>query len=215
MSVAVIFLAGEINDYEGILKYVKEADYVMCADAGTLHAEKMNIVPDMILGDMDSIESELLEKYLKKGVETRLFNVDKDKTDSHLAIDIAFEKGFDHIILLGALGSLPDHTITNIMLLEYICTRQGKGMIATDNAQLVVIKDRITITNDGYDRVSLIPISEKVTGVTCTGLRYDLQNDVLYRADSRGTSNRFQEESAMIEIKDGVLLIVKAREVSI
>ena len=87
-------------------------------------------------------------------------------------------------------------------------------MIATDNAQLVVIKDRITITNDGYDRVSLIPISEKVTGVTCTGLRYDLQNDVLYRADSRGTSNRFREETAMIEIKDGVLLIVKAREVS-
>lgn len=214
MSVAVIFLAGEINDYDGIVKYVKEADYVMCADAGTLHAEKMDIVPDMILGDMDSIESNLLEKYVKKGVETRLFNVDKDKTDSHLAIDIAFDKGFDHIILLGALGSLPDHTITNIMLLEYICTRQGKGMIATDNAQLVVIKDRITITNDGYDRVSLIPISEKVTGVTCTGLRYDLQNDVLYRADSRGTSNRFREETAMIEIKDGVLLIVKAREVS-
>lgn len=213
MSVAVIFLAGQINDYDGILQYVKQASYVMCADAGTVHVDRLDIVPDIILGDMDSIPKALLEKYIKMGVEIRRFNVDKDKTDSQLAIDIAFEKGFDEIILFGAVGSLPDHTVTNIMLLESICNRQGKGLIVTDNAQLLVTKDQITITNEGYERVSLIPISEKVTGVTVTGLRYELNNDVLYRADSRGTSNRFQDESARIEIKEGVLLIVMAREV--
>lgn len=212
MSTAVIFLAGQISDYDRMSEYARQGDFVICADAGTVHADRMGILPDMIIGDMDSIPLTLLSKYKEKGVEIRLFNEDKDKTDSHLAIDIAIEKGYDDIILLGAVGSLPDHTITNIMLLEYICNRKKKGMILSDNAQMFVIKDHITLFNDGYDRVSLIPVSEKVTGVTTSGLRYPLKDEVLYRADSRGTSNRFNEKTARIGIKDGILLIIKARE---
>jgi thiamine pyrophosphokinase len=104
VNTAVIFLAGEIKDYSVIKKYTEQADFVICADGGTRHADYMNVIPDMIIGDMDSIDPDLLGKYIGKGVKTRLFKTEKDETDSQLAVDIAFEQGFKDIVLLGAFG---------------------------------------------------------------------------------------------------------------
>lgn len=212
MNTAVIFLAGEIKDYSVIKKYTEQADFVICADGGTRHADYMNVIPDMIIGDMDSIDPDLLGKYIGKGVKTRLFKTEKDETDSQLAVDIAFEQGFKDIVLLGAFGSLPDHTLANVMLLEYIRQKKGTGKIVTDNAELSIVRNCTEFDRECFNRISLIPLTEKVSGITTAGLKYKLLNDVLYRADTRGISNRFEEERVRIKVQEGVLLLVKVRE---
>jgi len=211
LTKCVIFLAGEIYDYTYMKKYVTDADMIICADGGTTHAKRMGIEPDIILGDMDSIDPTILESYRNTSVEILEFNIDKDKTDSHLAIGLALERKYDDIVIIGAIGTLPDHSVTNIMLLEYIMKAKAYGRIITENSEMTVSDGKLEITADDFDRISLIPLSDEVTGITTIGLKFSLCNDTLYRTGSRGTSNSFISDKAKIEFDQGVLLVIKAR----
>lgn len=204
MSKAVIISAGSITDYEYTKSFIGKDDFVICADGGYAHAEKMGVVPSLTVGDFDSYKGEVCGEII-------MFNPEKDYTDTHIAVNKALEKGYDEIYLLGATGTRLDHTLANIGLLEYIAMKGAKGFVVNENNIITVIRRNTVIKSDKSRRLSLIPIGI-VKGVTLKNLKYTLDNYNMTFDQSIGISNEFTDEDAIIEIKEGSLIVMMTKD---
>lgn len=197
---AAIISAGTINDYARMKKYAEEADYIICADGGFNHAERMGITPDLTVGDFDSWRGDI------SGEVVRL-NPEKDYTDTHIAVMEALGRGYRDITILGGSGTRLDHTLSNIGLLEYIAHHGGRGRLINENNIVTVItKDTEFYPGEGK-YISLIPIGT-VTGVTLENLKYPLWEAVLTFDNSIAVSNEFVGKSATVRLKEGSLIVI-------
>lgn len=200
---AVIIGSGNIRDYEYIKSKICENDYIICADGGYDHAVKMEISPDILIGDFDSV-SELPETS-----EIIKYPARKDFTDGELAVKYAVEHGFNEVLLLAMTGDRADHTITDILLL----TQCKSGCIADDNNEIYLLRDSVTVSGNKGDTVSIVPVSGDVEGITTQNLEYPLCNETLYFGESRGVSNVMTAEKCIITAKKGMGLVIKVRNV--
>ncbi|GAE86853.1 thiamine diphosphokinase [Acetivibrio straminisolvens] len=115
---ALIVCNGSIIDYSYHKKFFEEADFIVCADGGALHLQRLGIKPDVLLGDFDSIEDKHLEYYKEQNVEIFKFPSEKDMTDTELAVDTVIDKGYKDIVIIGGTGTRLDHTLSNIFCLS-------------------------------------------------------------------------------------------------
>ncbi len=208
----VIVCNGSVEDYEALKIFFDRADYIISADGGARHLRRMGIAPHILMGDFDSAHSGDMKYFADRGIEIYRFPVEKDMTDSELAIEMALEKGADEIVLLAATGTRLDHSAANIFLLKKLMDRGIKACIA-DEYNRVFMSDRSFTVEaiDGY-KLSLIPISDKVTGVSTNGLKYPLNNATMTLGTSWGISNEFLEETASVEVEEGILLVCLSRD---
>lgn len=207
----VIISSGEIYDYGFCRELVKSADRIICADGGTRHAYNMQLTPSVIIGDMDSSAGEYIEHYRKKGVEVIQYPTDKDKTDTHICIEYALAFSTE-IILLGATGSRIDHMLANISLLT-LGFEKGVPISIIDNKNHIrLIKDSIRLAGKKGEYFSLIPFTERVTGICTKGAQYELQDAVMEHGNPYGVSNVFEKAEVEISIKEGYLLVIKAED---
>ncbi len=208
---AVVVSNGDINDYEYIKSFIKSNDYVICADGAIRHCIKMEIVPNLWIGDFDSCHFDAyIAKYpFLSNVETLKLNTEKDVTDTHAACDCAINKKCDEILILGALGTRFDHTLSNIHLLEYLLKSKVSACIANEKNTLKIIDSFIKISS-GKKYLSLIPIDADVIIKKTTGLKYPLENFHMKRSVSLGVSNEILFGEATIEIDGGLMLIVES-----
>jgi thiamine pyrophosphokinase len=204
----VIICNGEIRDYSHCRKYIDEARLIICADGGAAHARRMGIIPDILVGDFDSIFAGDLKHFMEMGVETVKFPAEKDMTDTELAADMAVKRGCRRVIILGGTGSRLDHTLSNIFLLK----RLREAGVAGGCNEVALTGDRILLQREEGMKVSLLPLSDRVEGVSTRGLYYPLDNAVIRQGSSWGVSNEFTGETAEIVLERGLLLVIKSRE---
>lgn len=209
---AVCVCNGSISDYELIKKYIQESDYIISVDGGAGHLRKMGINPDILIGDFDSANSRDLDYYVNKGINVSKFPVEKDMTDSELAIEKVLELGATEVVFLGALGTRIDHSFANIMLLKKMLDIGLRGSIADEHNELYMFDSNFSISKKEGRKLSLIPITEKVTGVSTRGLKYPLVNATMVLGTSWGISNDFEEEVAFVSIDSGILLACLSRD---
>lgn len=203
---AVIIGGGSIERYDYIRMLIKSVDTVICADGGYDHAVKMGIKPDIVLGDMDSVKGD----YSKERFER--FPVEKDWTDSELAVSYVIERGFDSAMLLGCTGTRADHSLANIFLLRRLEESGVKAVLVNDNNIIYMPVNGIEIEGSPGDIVSVIPISGIVTGYTTEGLYYRAENAVLEFGKTLANSNKMIGESCRISWKTGVAAVIKTNE---
>lgn len=209
---AVLICNGSIHDYSYLKKHITYDDYVISVDGGARHLRKMGIIPNILIGDFDSTYSEDLKYFIDKEVETYKFPVDKDMTDSELAIEKAVEMGADELLLIGATGTRVDHSFANVLLLKKCLDIGIKACIIDEHNQIYMFNSTFTLQKqDGY-KLSLIPISEKVTGVTTNGLKYKLDNATMLLGTSWGISNEFIEDNITVTIDEGIMLVCVSRD---
>jgi len=206
---AVIFSGGEIGNYDKVKKYLSGCNLMICADSGLEHAFNMGLIPDLLVGDMDSISPAAIEKAKKLGIKKQNFPSEKDYTDTELALDIALAKGACKAILLGGLGDRPDHSLANIFLMVRFKKLGLHLMLADEHWEMFLIDKPVEVCGEKGNILSLIPISPEVTGVTTEGLYYPLKDETLFMGPARGISNIFLGNTAKISIKQGLLLAVK------
>ena len=200
---AVIIAGGRIADYETAKKYISEKAYIICADSGYDHAKKMGIIPDIVIGDMDSVKEERTAKEI-------VYPVKKDCSDSELAMDYAVDNDYTDLILLGFIGTRMDHTIANIsMLFRY--NDINPVMVDSHNEIRPAKADNIIKGKKG-DLVSIIPFGGVLSGVTTENLEYPLDNEDLFSAETRGVSNVMTDSECRIYIKSGNGLIIKSKD---
>lgn len=191
---------------------LKPNDTIICCDGGSKYLFEEGIIPHYIIGDLDSSIPQIIQFFETKNVVFKKFNSKKDETDMELCIDFAISLGTNEIIILGAIGTRIDHTLTNINLLMKAEDANVKATIVDNNNEIQIIINNITITGKKGDLVSLIPISTYVEGIDTTGLEYPLKNATMTIGKSLGVSNVMTSNLATVNIKSGYLLVIKAKD---
>ena len=134
MKICYIFGSLDVSEFK---HKIKSEDLVIAADAGLKNTEKFNITPDYIVGDFDSLE------YTPKGTNVIKHPVKKDETDTILAVDVAFKKGYENFIIFGCLGGRLDQTVASIQTASYIAEKGGNAVFIDGDTYLTVIKDNV------------------------------------------------------------------------
>lgn len=199
----------------------RKYDYIVAADAGFSACLKLGIHPDLLVGDFDTFGREKIQSYLSDPeYQIEIHKPEKDETDTELAFRRIREAGFQEVDVLGALGGRLDHELSNIHLLVH---ERKKGL----QANCYDAKNRIYILDSEHKNeynfsksrqygryVSFLPITETVKGITLTGFKYPLQDkDIsILKNPSLCVSNEIQDETATIEIKEGILICVESMD---
>lgn len=203
---AVIFVNGELKNPEKIRRWVESADLWVAADGGLRHALALNILPHLLIGDLDSVSISDVSLVVEGGGEIIQFPSEKDETDLELALLHVKQAGYRKIILIGALGGRSDQMLANLFLLSDPNFSDLDVRLVDDREEVFLIREKEHIKGKPGDRVSLLSLSETAVGVTTSGLRYPLINETLYRHKTRGVSNEMLSETATIHVQDGLVL---------
>lgn len=186
-------------------------DNIIAADRGLEILNECKITPNYIIGDFDSVNIKLVNKYPDSKIIK--LNPEKDFTDTHMAIKLAIEIKSTEILILGAIGTRIDHTIANIHVLKECLQKGIKCQILDDNNKIFLIEeDTIIKLEDQYKYISLIPLTTQVKGVTLTGFKYSLKNATLKTGESIGISNEQLSNEAKVELKSGILICIKSKD---
>lgn len=199
MKSCVIFCAAECN---GLALPLTGEELVIAADGGLAHTRKLGIVPDVILGDFDSLG------YTPEGAN--VFPVEKDDTDAMLAVRRGLAEGCALFFLYGSLdGPRLDHTVANFQTLQFLADHGAKGyLVGNDTVVTVVKNDTLRFSQDAKGTVSVFCLGPDAKGVTLRGLYYPLENGTLTPGFPLGVSNHFTGEPAEISVQDGSLLVI-------
>lgn len=208
----LIVCNGRIRDYGFYKPFFDKAGLVICADGGAAHLQKFGVLPHVLLGDFDSISFEDMEYYKSSEVEILKFPVEKDMTDTELAVEMAAQRGCKEIILIGALGTRMDHSISNVFLLKKMLDMGVEGVIADEYNEIRLIDKSIELKRDGDRKVTLLPLSGSVSGVTTKGLYYPLLKATIPIGSTWGVSNEFTGETAGVDIEEGLMLVIESRD---
>lgn len=205
----VIFAGGTLRPGKAVNAAIASADLILAADSGAATALQYGITPAIVVGDFDSLGSLPLQQLQEQGSKIIQAAVEKDETDTELAIDTAIEHGATRITLLGALGGPRfDHTMANVMLLDgyekmpiqivdgptVCCLARGPGSSS--------------IEGHPGDLLSLIPLTSEAIDVRTDGLYYPLHGETLYFGKTRGVSNVLTGEQAEVSLEQGLLLVI-------
>lgn len=183
---------------------------------------KMGIVPDVLMGDFDSLDQSSVRDAERAGVLVLRFPIEKDKTDTELALDFLLEQGFKEARLVGALGGPRlDHELSNIFLLEKYIKQGLRVTIVDPDVFITVLAGHdprwrwVDVPGGMGDWVSLFPVTELVTGVTLRDLKFPLRDATLHRGSTLSVSNQVSGPHPRVELKEGtLLLVVTARRTS-
>ncbi len=211
MKVCIV-LNGEVKDYKKTKEIILEENYnyIIGADGGCNHLFKMNITPNYIVGDLDSIKREVIEYYENKNVTFKRYPSHKDETDSEICIYLAKLLGADEIDLFATLGGRIDHTLANIGLMNYIKENNMKPRILTSEEEILMVKNEtINLKGKRGDTISVISINGESKDVTLKKLEYPLDNATVNHLSPLGISNVMLEDECIISIKDGCALIIR------
>lgn len=213
MVETIIISGGNITE-EFTRKVVSNKEYknIISVDKGLEILDKCNIKPNYIIGDFDSLNKDILKKYLDdKKIKIIELNPEKDYTDTHMAIKLAIELNSTNITIIGAIGTRIDHTLANIHIMKEALEKNISCEIINENNNIKLI-NKSTIIKNNYPYISLIPLTSKVSGITLKGFKYSLNNAIMKIGESVGISNELVEENATIEIKDGILIIIQSKD---
>lgn len=188
--------------------------YIIASDKGLEILDKYNIIPNYIIGDFDSIDKNILSKYINnKEIVIRKLNPEKDYTDTHMAIKLSIELNSTDVTILGAIGTRIDHTIANVHILKETLEKGIDCRIVDNRNEIQLINKKAVLEMDKeYKYISLIPLTTKVEEITLRGFKYPLSNATLEVGLSIGVSNEQCDKIAEIDLKSGILIMIKSKD---
>ena len=203
MGSCVIFCAA---GFDGLVKEIEKDDYILAADGGLAHTEKLGLKPNCILGDFDSLG------YEPAGSD--VFPVEKDDTDAMLAIKRGLRLGYEEFLLYGSLdGPRLDHTVANFSALQYLADHGATGYLVGKDYLVTVVKDgKLSFDETAEGVISVFCMGRDAEGVTIQGLHYELEKGALSAGFPLGVSNHFVGKRSEISVENGSLLVMYGRK---
>jgi len=196
---AFCYIAGASPDAVEIRP--RPGDFLIAADGGLDCLLRWGLRPDLLIGDMDSLEATPPE-----GIPCKRFPREKDDTDLSLALEEAITRGYKHIIVTGAWGGRPDHGVANLQLLVKAARRGRFVQMLCGDCTATAITGGSTVRLKGHGTVSVFAHGGEARGVTICGLKYPLENAILRDDTPLGVSNTLSGEG-IITLAHGALLI--------
>ncbi len=211
LAMFLIVTGGDRPGRELLEDLASKADLIIAADRGAQYCLENDITPGLVVGDMDSIDNESLERLEAMRVEMKKSSPDKDRTDTEIALDEAVLRGARHIEILGATGDRLDHTLANVHLLRKALQQGVTARITSPVQQIFLVDSRETIKGSRGCTVSLLPLSGHVRGISLDGFRYPLKDSDMEMGKPYGISNVVESDEASIDVRSGILLAVLIR----
>lgn len=178
-----------------------ENDFVIAADGGLRYLEAAGIVPDLLLGDFDSLG------YRPEGALT--YPKEKDETDSFLALRYAVANGYRRVRVYGGMGGRLDHTLANVQMLTWAARRGLDVRLRDGGVELCAVCDgEMVFSADQKGKISVFSMDECAEGVDIRGLKYCLIDAELTNEFPLGVSNEFVGTESSVRVRKGTLLIV-------
>jgi thiamine pyrophosphokinase len=188
-----------------------DADLIVAADGGARWLDAIGVRPHLLIGDLDSIEADLVERLAAEGVAVERHPADKDASDAELALDRALASGADEVAVVGALGGERlDHELANLLLLADPARRARDIRLVRGGTVVRAVHggERLGLRGAIGDLVSLLPMGD-ARGVRTEGLRFPLRGESLRLGPSRGLSNVITHQRASVSLERGTLLVVE------
>ena len=199
MKTCMIFCAG---GFEELAEPIRPGDFLLAADGGFVHLQKLGLTPDGVLGDFDSLG------YVPDNA--KIFPVEKDDTDAMLVVRQGLELGYSRFVIYGGLdGPRLDHTVANFQTLQFLADHGARGYLAGNTYMATVIKNgSVEFSEKAEGILSVFCMGADAAGVTIRGLQYELENGVLSAGFPLGVSNHFIGKKATVSVENGSLLLL-------
>ena len=199
MKECVIFCAAECDR---LARPLSPGAFVIAADGGLRHTQRLGITPDAVIGDFDSLG------FTPEGAN--VFPVEKDDTDAMLAVRLGLRRGCGEFLIYGGLdGPRLDHTIANFQTLQFLADHDAAGCLIGNTTMVAVVKNgAIRFPKGSGGTISVFCMGADATGVTERGLFYPLENGTLTSGFPLGVSNHFTGREAEISVENGSLLVL-------
>lgn len=193
-------------------------DFVIAADSGLDTLKKAGIIPDLILGDYDSLDggSAALKDYADRKIPILKYKAEKNFTDTEAALDEAVRRGGKEsfISILGACGGRLDHFLGNLQDLVIPLKAGVRAEIVNEQNRISLLDHSLTIRKkDAFGKyISFLPFTEKCKGVTLKGFKYPLSDKTLVQGNSLGISNEIVDEKAEVSLSSGILIMIQSSD---
>lgn len=204
-----LIVTSYIEHAEDLRLQKSDYDLIICVDGGISFCKTLNINPNIVIGDWDSLKNPLPDDIIKISLDT-----EKDYTDADAAVNYAIAQGCENITVLGGVGGRLDHTIGAISLLtkKYVKDDIGIKLLDGKNLAFMLKPGKHFIAHRGYKYLGLFSYSESCQNLSVQGVKYPLEQFNLTNNTSLGVSNQIEGEKATISFEKGTLLVVQSNE---
>jgi thiamine pyrophosphokinase len=209
---AFVFVNGVLSDPPAIRALIQPGDMLVAADGGLQHLQTVGLKPDLIIGDLDSVDPQALAEMQAQGVRVERYPREKDETDLELALLELSKQGFNEVRIVAALGGRLDQTLANLYLLELDALENVDARIDDGHEEILIIRERAVVEGQPGDTLSLLAMDGCTKGILTQGLKYPLDNGTLCPTRSRGVSNVMLGERAEVRVRSGRLLCIHTRQ---
>lgn len=210
MRKAILFLAGRYHarDLPFYRKLARDC-FKVAVDGGYRFFERSSLIADLLIGDFDSLKR--LPRQLSPRTRVARFPVDKDKTDTELALDYCLDHGISKIDLVQPSLGDPDHFLANLFLLTRASRRSQIGtpqlrLVGPDYEALLLSDSRVSFRRARGSVVSVIPVSASIK-LTCRGTAFDVTRAKIARGQTRSTRNRITAATSWFDITGKAFVI--------
>src|SRR3989338_700235 len=207
-----VVIVGNGNITENFLKRENSADFVISVVRATLYLIDRGVIPDIAIGDFDSVSLSELEIIKKKAKKTIIYKREKDETDLDLAVMYSIVLSQVEVTIIGATGKRLDHELANIYLLKKYLDKDINAHIIDANNKITLIDKKTIIHKDKkYNYLSLISYTDHAV-VSISGCRYNISKKTLLKGSSLGVSNEIIDGAAQIDVHRGILIMIQSRD---
>ncbi|MDQ3194257.1 MAG: thiamine diphosphokinase [Bacteroidota bacterium] len=206
MMKVLLFLNGTAPGLNLLKGYLNEKAFIISADGASNYLKRFGVLPDLIIGDLDSISKSTFDYYIEKKVEI-IKSADQDTTDFEKCLRYCIRKRLKHITVFGAISGRPDHTLNNFSVLERFYSRLNVKIIS-EEYETFFINKKISFRYKINETVSLLALP-KAGGIVTSGLQYPLNNESLEFGVREGTLNKSTSKKVTVAFRSGSLLLFK------
>jgi len=212
MNKTLIITGGKINEQFLVEEVKQNYETIIAVDKGLETALKLNIKINHIIGDFDSV-SKGPGHCDTLGIRIHKLNPEKDFTDTHMALKLAIELESTDISIIGWNGTRMDHVLGNVQIMKEALEQNVKCRLINETNEVQLINKKTIIEKDSnYQYLSLIPLTTRAKGITLKGLKYLLSDAEISTGETIGISNEIVKKTASIDIKEGILILIKSKD---
>lgn len=208
---ALILLDGEKPSRKILAEYWQHTDIRICADGAAATCLSYKLTPDLIIGDMDSLDEDARSRFLSTQI---IHLADQNTTDGEKAIQYCIDQGYQKVDLFGAQGKRVDHGLYNLGLLRKYHGQVDEMRMVSDDEISFLTTGKQTLSGHPGSRISLLPVFGKAEQVSARGLEYPIENQAMELGGFSSVSNTFSQSQAQVTIGSGLLLVVMERKSS-
>lgn len=211
----LIVTNGEIYNLGYLRGIAPRYNYIICVDGAARYLHEIYCIPDLMVGDMDSVNDKDLEWIRKHNIPVKEYDVKKDYTDTEIAIDAAINLKAEKITVLGGIGNRIDHSVSNIFLLKKIADSGILGEIIDEHFEIQYLDKNSELHWQIGETVSFIPLNEDPGIISLEGFEYPLVDKSVSQGTSLCVSNVVKKSIQKVKIKDATLLAIRNKQLSV